>query len=421
MAASQISHNKNSVCPFCGLLCDDIDIVSLDGKLNADLVPCPIAKTRYQESLNLSEKSAEIGGKRVSYQVATRRAAQLIRNAKSPLIAGLHTDVAGARSALALADRIGAVIVKENSRSHRLVSSRLQTYGGYLTTLTEVNNRADLIILIGNKLLSQFPRLLERTELKSNNEFRFISNRKFAWIGNCSSTCLAHFNEQPLQIRCELNQVGQILSLLRANFEDRRNSVLTPESFPGKSMKRLVTLIGSAQYSVLLWSTEEFNFSLGDLAVDSIFRLIDSINLERRCAGMPLSLSAATTTVNQVATWQCGKPLPLNFRSGSPEVHMTEYAYDSKQNPEDADLVIWVGGLEKSVPKFETSAKLIYISTVNPGSSNVFIPVGVPGIHHNTHLFRTDSVVSLFQKTLTQKMKTSSAKVIDDILSELGS
>ena len=419
MTESQIRHHKNSVCPFCGLLCDDIDIVSADGKLNAVSVNCPIAKALYHESLNLPEKPAEIRGRRVTHTDAIREAAQLIRKSKSPIVAGLQTDVAGARSALALADRIGAVIADEHSRSHHLVSGRLQTYGGFLTTLTEVKNRADLIIFLGDKLLFQFPRLLEWIELGTNSEFGFISDRNFAWIGKCSSNDSARFEEPPLLLQCELDQVGQITSILRASFEPRRNVVPSPELFPRKSMNRLVNLIRDAQYSVLLWSTEDFNFSLGDLAVDAIFRLIDSINRERRCAGMPLSNSCATTTVNQVATWQCGKPLPLNFRSGSPEFHPTQYAYDSILERNDADLVIWVGGLERTVPAFDTSAELIRISTKNPGHSDVFIPVGVPGIHHSTHLFRTDSVVSLYQKALTQKKCASSAEIINAILSEL--
>ena len=418
MVERQISHYKNSVCPFCGLLCDDIDIVSADGNLNADSVACPIAKVLYHESLNLPEKPAEIRGKRVARADAIREAAQLIRKAKSPIVAGLQTDVAGARSALALADRIRAVIADEHSRSHHLVSSRLQTYGGYLTTLTEIKNRADLIILLGDQVLSQFPRLIEWMEPEINTEFDFISTRNFAWIGKCSPPDLAFFEEPPLLLQCELNQVGQIASLLRASFEPRRNVVPSPDFLPRQSMNRLVSLIRDAQYSVLLWSTEEFNFSLGDLAVDAIFRLVDSINLEHRCASLPLSNTCATT-VNQVATWQCGKPLPLNFRSGSPEFYPTQDAHDSIYERNDFDLVIWVGGLERTVPTSNTSAKQICVSTKNLENSDVFIPVSVPGIHHNTHLFRTDGVVSLYQKGLTQKKYASSAEIIDAILSEL--
>ena len=109
MAVFCLDQVNDSVCPFCGLLCDDIEINRSDSDLTINSDYCPIAERRYQESFDLKKVEATIEGETVTREDAFQRAVELIRGKKAPLIAGLETDVAGARAAIALADRIGAV------------------------------------------------------------------------------------------------------------------------------------------------------------------------------------------------------------------------------------------------------------------------------------------------------------------------
>ena len=106
--------------------------------------------------------SIEGTGQPLAHVGAPRVRCTLISASNSPVIAGMMTDVAGSRAALELADRTGAVIDHHHNTAYHRNNSRLQTYGGYLTTLSEARNRADLIVLFGSELLAQFPRLLEK-------------------------------------------------------------------------------------------------------------------------------------------------------------------------------------------------------------------------------------------------------------------
>ena len=309
------------------------------------------------------------------------------------------------------------LIDHRHNRPHHLVSSRMQAYGGYFTTLSEIKSRSDLILFVGNQILSSFPRLLSRTKWIQNENSELGPKRKFVWIGKCSST--EQIQASPFLMECELLQVSQIASTIRAYFEPRRNIIPEPDTFSIEDVEKIVDLIKNAQYPVFIWSSAEMDFQMGDLVVDSLIRLIDSVNLKQRCAGMSLSNCPATTTVNQVATWQCGKPLPLSFREGSPEYHPIHFSSKSILEQNDVDLVIWVGGLENEISTPNSSAKLIAMTNTNPGNANVFFPVGVPGIHHDSHLFRTDNVVSLYQKALLPQSLNSSAETIRVILNRL--
>ncbi len=63
--------------------------------------------------------AASVGGEPASLDEAARAAARLLARSPQPLIAGLGADIAGARAAIALAERTGGVI--EHMRSAALM------------------------------------------------------------------------------------------------------------------------------------------------------------------------------------------------------------------------------------------------------------------------------------------------------------
>ena len=174
-----------------------------------------------------------------------------------------------------------------------------------------------------------------------------------------------------------------------------------------------------ADYPVLAWCAANYDNPLGDLVVDSLVRLIDSINKRKRCAGLMLTQSPSTVTVNQVATWQCGNPTALSFASGSPEHHPEFHSLNSVVKRGNCDLILWLGGLEDEVSLPESAVPKIVIARSDSGNADLFIPVGIPGVHHDAHLFRTDVAVSLYLRALQGDSLPSTAEVISSILQKL--
>ena len=270
--------------------------------------------------------------------MAIQEAATLISESNSPVVAGMMTDVAGSRAALELADRTGAVIDHHHNAAYHRNNSRLQTYGGYLTTLSEARNRADLIVLFGSELLVQFPRLLEKLNAFHSPKYSAAQKRTLAVVGrNCAE--LKELPENSTFIECDPQQAGLIANAVRSNIENRNRPALDLEFVSSDAINSLTKLVMDADYPVLAWCAANYDNPLGDLVVDSLVRLIDSVNKRKRCAGLMLTQSPSTVTVNQVATWQCGNPTALSFASGSPEHHPEFHSLNSVVKRGNCDLI----------------------------------------------------------------------------------
>ena len=148
-------------CPACGLLCDDIEI-------HRDATnQLKVSKNACQKSIQFFERIAQnstpsIKGLSVSLAEAAKRAAELLKTANQPLFAGLGTEVQGMRSVLSLADKVGATLDHMNNYSSLRNTLVVQNSGWQVTTLTEVRNRVDLLVIVGTDIVSHNPRFFER-------------------------------------------------------------------------------------------------------------------------------------------------------------------------------------------------------------------------------------------------------------------
>src|SRR5262245_19161149 len=92
---------------------------------------------------------AWIDGTPAELDTAAATAARLLDASRQALIAGLGTDVAGARAAIVLAQRIGAVIDHMNADTLLRDLDVLREAGVMLTTPGETRLRADTLLLVG--------------------------------------------------------------------------------------------------------------------------------------------------------------------------------------------------------------------------------------------------------------------------------
>ncbi len=409
------------VCPFCGLLCDDLSVQNEGNSFQINSSDCALSKANFLEASRRTPLKPRVNGKFVTRKTAIQAAVNLISNARLPLITGLMTDVAGTRSALNLAEYLHATIDQYSNRAFGINASHIQTNGGYFTTLSETRNRADILVLIGPQIPNNFPRLIEILDFLKPDNSRFKRPRKIAVIGEPCEEIATILDKIDVSasIECDLQQAGHAISVIQNQLEKRKDRAPITYSFPNSAIQSFVQDLEQSKYAVFVWAAEEFSFPLGDLVVDSIFRLIDVINQSRRAAGLMLTTTPSTSTANAVSTWRYGKPLPLSFRSGNAEHHPDYYAWDSILNRGDTDLVIWVGGLDQSAEILDCSMKKISLSSKDSEDSDVFIPIAIPGLDHDAHLFRTDLTLAHYLKNLHMNDSYSGAETLEEILSQL--
>ena len=211
-AALNKIYSINATCPACGLLCDDVVIENNNQKIKVLANGCAKGITFFEQSLNqdLDKVSAQINGKPATLQQAILQAAKLIKASQQPLFAGLSTDVQGFRSIYNLSQQIKEThqsnIQHINAQSTARNMKVLQSTGWQTTTLTEVKNRADVIVCFGD-IAKHNPRFFERfTDV--DGMFIDANQRQLIFIGdNCD-------------IKAEISLRGTTPSLLTCRADD---------------------------------------------------------------------------------------------------------------------------------------------------------------------------------------------------------
>ena len=146
--------------PFCGIGTDDLAI-QVDGtSLTVTENGCAVNTPAFEQAI--TDTRPRVDGKEVSLEQAVVKAAEILRGSNLPVIGGCATDVNGMRALLAVADRSGAVADNMNFNAARRNFLAMQDAGWMNTTLAEVKNRCDLLLVVGVDLETFAPRFFER-------------------------------------------------------------------------------------------------------------------------------------------------------------------------------------------------------------------------------------------------------------------
>src|SRR5262245_42461356 len=105
---------------------------------------------------------AWIDGRPVALHAALSEAARLLEACRAPVVAGLGTDIAGARAAIALAQRLGAAVDHMHSDAVLRDLAIMRAAGMMVTTPNVTRLTADVVLLVGASLLDAWPELPER-------------------------------------------------------------------------------------------------------------------------------------------------------------------------------------------------------------------------------------------------------------------
>src|SRR5690606_61589 len=96
-----------------------------------------------------TEAAPLVNGAPVELASAVAAAARMLAGSRATLFAGLGADVAGLRALVALAETVGGVLDHDASPGLFRALSTAQRRGWIATTIAEVRNRADVVLVIG--------------------------------------------------------------------------------------------------------------------------------------------------------------------------------------------------------------------------------------------------------------------------------
>lgn len=408
----------NVACPFCGILCDDLEITKSAQSLKVVKNGCPKAAAGFERTL--ASASSEINGQPVTLAEAIAAASALIQKSKLPLFGGLATDVEGMRAVMALADRTRGVLDHALSEGQYRNFKVLQSTGWVMSTLTEVRNRADLIIVAGSDVHTLHPRFFERVVCNPETMFEPQLKRTIVFIGkglDSSAVKGPHIGEV-IELDCPLDQVGDVVSALRARLKGVPLAAPSIASVPMAAIDDLAARCHKAAYGVVVWAPASLNFPNADLTVQVICDMVRELNATQRFAGLSLGGNEGSVTAAAVSSWQSGYPLRVSYANGIPEHDATRNSLNRMLASGEGDLLVWTATFTTGIAVPKTNLPTIVLGT--PGIEMaqppaVFIPVGTPGVDHAGRLVRCDNVVSLPLRNLGRAPLPSAASVLEAI------
>ncbi|MDP1666971.1 MAG: formylmethanofuran dehydrogenase subunit B [Methylobacter sp.] len=406
--------------PFCGIGTDDLTI-QVDGiSLKVVENGCAVNSPAFEQAI--TDTCPRVDGKDVSLDVAVARAAALLKNTNQPVIGGCATDVNGMRALLALADRSGAVVDNMNFTGARNNFLALQDSGWMNTTLAEVKNRCDLLLVIGIDLEGFSPRFFER--YLWNKESMFMDDtgkREVIYLGKAPSgnASTSPGGQTASVFECVNEDLPDVVAVLRALVKGNPIRVDSVGGIAVADLQCIADKLKAASYSVVTWAAGALSYSQAELTVQTISEMVKDINdRNTRSSGLPLGGKEGDQTANQVCGWTTGYPARTRFSSGYPEYDPFLNDANFLLGNGEADALVWVQAFNaKAVPPVTA------LPTIVVGRSgmtfakepDVFIPVGTPGIDHVGHAYRMDNVVAIRLKKLRESGLPSTSDVLNAI------
>lgn len=406
--------------PFCGIGTDDLSI-QVDGvSLKVVENGCAVNTPAFEQPI--TDTRPRVDGKDVSLDEAVAKAAGLLKNTNQPVIGGCATDVNGMRALLALADRSGAVVDNMNFTGARNNFLALQDSGWMNTTLAEVKNRCDLLLVIGIDLEAFSPRFFER--YLWNEESMFLDDtgkREVIYLGKAPSGAASTSpnGQKALVFECANEDLPDVVAVLRALVKGNPIRVDSVGGIAVVDLQAIADKLKAASYSVVTWAAGALAYGQAELTVQTISEMVKDINnMNTRCSGLPLGGKEGDQTANQVCGWTTGYPARTRFSSGYPEYDPYLNDTNALLANGEADALVWVQAFNaKAVPP-ATNLPTIVVGRsgmIFAKEPDVFIPVGTPGIDHAGHAYRMDNVVAIRLKKLRDSGLPSTSDVLNAI------
>ena len=409
---------KEITCPFCSLLCDDINVIHDDKKYNVHNLKNKECSKKI-EAFNINKKSIllpKIGNKISTFKDAINKSKLLIKAGNEIGILNLGADVASVRSAINLTSQINANFDHINSKYFFGNMNIVQRTGYIATTLMEVKNRSDVILIFGTKIFGKVPRLTEKILFPKSSLYIKKSKKKIFLVGQFPEKDIKKIknNSQVTNINIKIEQIPEFISLI--NSKDGINNLNLSDNI----LNKVRLSLNKSKYATAIWSSSDFFKSqVSDIIISSITKFICDLNNRTRAVCLPISGNLGDSTSIQVSTWLTGFPVRFKGVNGIFKHDREAYDVTNLILNNQIDTAIYINTL--SLEKIQLNKKIKNIVIGHPRTTcsltpDVFIPVGVPGVDASGIMFRTDNVVTLPLSPFRQLNIPSSQQVLDKMV-----
>ncbi|MHA2205675.1 MAG: formylmethanofuran dehydrogenase subunit B [Candidatus Thorarchaeota archaeon] len=335
--------HEHITCPFCGCLCDDIEITVEDGKIIKNDNGCAISIAKFLNHAEDRFSAPEIrtGGSTedVSLDAAIDKAVEIISSSKRLLVYGLaSTENDAHREAYKIAETAGGAVDNTSSVCHGPTVLGAQESGEAAGSLGEVKHRAELVIYWGSNPQFAHPRHISRYVRVPGQYIKDPKADRKIWVVDIRKTISAGVADEFIKIKPGTDL--EVLSALRAI---TRGHEMEVEEIGGLSIARLkeiVEQLKSVRYGVLFFGLGLTQSKGRHRNIDAAIRLIQDLNAYAKWNMCPMRGHYNVAGSNKTSTWQTGYPFAVDYARGYPRYQPGEYtAVDMLVNGE-ADALL---------------------------------------------------------------------------------
>jgi formylmethanofuran dehydrogenase subunit B len=436
---TELSH---VICLGCGCACDDIVVEVRDGKIVEARNACELGKKWFGDG-KVSEELRVRGESVATVEEALDAAAELLGRARRVLVY-LAPDISceAQRAAVALGDRLHAVVDNITSSTAAGGILAAQRRGRPTASLGEIRNRADLLVFWGVDPAERYPRFL--TRYAPDPEGIYVpggrSDRTVVAIdigderGPLDADvriALAPEDEQEALARLRASTLTRVAAAAAATAagkpaktgekeggaakgaNDSRESSATgkadgsaveaarKEEQPKGALDDLSKLFDSARYAVIVSDGEPPTRDSADeeardrsWRAESLITLAQQLNASIRCSLVSLRAGGNRNGAEAVMPGLTGFPITVAYSRGAPRYRPDEAAATMLERGA-VDAVVVVGNARTAgIPPMSGVPRVVigpWASQAEP-AAEVAIDTGVAGIHEGGMAFRMDDI-----------------------------
>jgi formylmethanofuran dehydrogenase subunit B len=454
---------KSVVCPICGCLCDDLEVTVENNEIVKMKNGCSVCEAKmvhgYKSEERILKPHIRKDGKLepVSMDEAIHKAAQILTDAKYPLLFGWSSSTSEAqRIGVELAEELGSTLDNCCSVCHGPSVMATQEIGIPSCTLGQIRHRADLIIYWACNPWTSHPRHVERytaftdgrfeksewksymQKLKSDAGQKKVEAASRRILGSNApvmrpEACgLPNAPPQTMQkkegrklivvdvrktmtaevadyfLQVQPNKDYEVLDAMRCLVADQELDVESVGGIPVDYLKEVADAMVNCEFGVIF-------FGLGLTQSAGRFRNIEiaialtrDLNRRTKFVISPMRGHFNVTGANVVFAWSTGYPYALDFSQGYPQYNPGEFTTVDllRRGDNDATLVISADpGAHLPKPVIQNMMKHPLI-TINPDWNaisrlgDVVFPTQWCGIEYAGTAYRMDHVPIMLRKVV---------------------
>jgi formylmethanofuran dehydrogenase subunit B len=347
--------------------------------------------------------AATIEGRPADVDAALARAAELLRGARRPVVHGFDEATAeDARAAVALADRLGALVATDGLGGTWPGAPAVPLRGASTATLGEIRDRSRVVVVWREDPETTHPRLLDRLGFGGNPN----ADRTLVVVDDRDT---ATARRADLHLRWPRERDLEALTALHVLQRKRPVHVDDLESDLGGLLER----IGAVPHVAFVHGACLIAGEGGQRRLLALHELVRELSHDRHVVTLGLPAAAGTRTAQEVLAWQTGYSENIDLASGHPELIA---GTGSLLIDEGVDVSLCIEG-DKGEPGDDITQIAVGSELVD--GADVSIRTAAAGIAATGTAHRLDGVPLSLQAPLPGDAPTAAA-VLTRLLGEVG-